>query len=185
MKNNMKHVLLFEQYVNEKVYRLTGMYASKGIIGAVMQAFKKEIERIKHEGDLVETLDQVNSAWANWAPMDGAKIIIDRVLKVVKNEEEIAFITASLNSTWELNPEFGGDGSEVIIRMHIPYDFVINVGFMDDADGSRYPRRLDGMMNSPLFNSSKDVEIMGAYDPEVGQNNIEIRDGETMMIDAK
>ena len=180
----MKHVLLFEQYVNEKIYRLTGPYAAKGIIGALMQAFKKEIERISHEGDPIETLDAVNSAWAKWAPKDGAKIIIDRVMKAVKNKEEVAFITASLNATWELNPEFG-DGVGGVMRFYIPNDFVINVGFMDDADGSRYSRKLDGMMNTPLFNSKQDVEIMGAYDPEVGQNNIEIRGRETMMADEK
>jgi hypothetical protein len=179
----MKKVKLFEQFVNEKVYRLTGPYAAKGIIGALMQAFKKEIERISHNGDPVETLDQVNAAWAKWAPKDGAKIIIDRVMKVVKDKEEVAFITASLNATWELNPEFG-DGTGGVARFYIPSDFVINVGFMDDADGSRYSRKLDGMMNSPLF-LSKDIEILGAFDEEVGQNNIEIRGRETMMVDEK
>jgi hypothetical protein len=180
----MKHVKLFEQFANEKVYRLTGMYASKGIIGALMQAFKKEIERISHNGDPVETLDEVNAAWAKWAPKDGAKIIIDRVMKAVKNKEEVAFITASLNSKWELNPEFG-DGVGGVMRFYIPNDFVINVGFMDDADGSRYSRKLDGGLNTPLFIASKDVEIMGAFDPEVGHNNVEIRGRETMMADEK
>jgi hypothetical protein len=181
----MKHVQLFEQFVNEKVYRLTGIYAAKGIVGALMQAFKKEIERISHEGDPEATLAEVNKAWAKWAPKDGAKIIIDRVLKAVRNEEEIAYITASLNTEWQLRTDLGGDGTGDVMRFSFPSDFVINVGFMDDANGSRYSRKLDGMMNSPLFNSSTDIEIMGAFDPEVGQNNIEIRSGETMMIDAK
>lgn len=180
----MKYVKLYEEFVNEKVYRLTGAYASKGIIGALMQAFKKEIERISHNGDPVETLEQVNAAWAKWAPKDGAKIIIDRVMKVVKKEEEIAFITASLNAVWELNPEFG-DGVGGVMRFYIPMDFVINVGFMDDADGSRYSRKLDGMLNTPLFNQSRDIEIMGAFDAMVGNNNVEIRGRETMMVDEK
>jgi hypothetical protein len=181
----MKYIKLYEDFVTEKVYRLTGPYAAKGTIGALMQAFKKEIERISHAGDPVATLDEVNKAWAKWAPKDGAKMIIDRVMKVVKNKEEIAFITASLNGQWELRTDLGGDGTGDVMRFSFPSDFVINVGFMDDADGSRYSRKLDGMLNTPLFSPVKDVEIVGAFDAMVGNNNIEIRGGETMMIDAK
>lgn len=181
----MKHVKLFEQFVNEKVYRLTGPYAAKGIVGALMQSFKKEIEKISHAGDPAATLAAVNDIWSKWAPKDGAKIIIDRVMKVVKDKEQIAFITASLNGQWELRTDLGGDGTGDVMRFGFPSDFVINVGFMDDADASRYSRKLDGMSNTPLFNSNKDIEIVGAFDANVGYNNIEIRGSEVMMIDNK
>ena len=181
----MKHIKLFEQFVNEKVYRLTGPYAAKGVVGVLMQAFKKEIEKISHEGDPEATLAAVNDIWSKWAPKDGAKIIIDRVTKVIKDKEEIAFITASLNIVWELRTDLGGDGTGDVMRFGFPSDFVINIGFMDDADASWYSRKLDAMTNTPIFISTRDVEIMGAFDAAVGYNNIEIRDGEVMMIDSK
>ena len=37
----MKHVQLFEQFINEKAYQLTGIYGAKGIVGKVAFAFKK------------------------------------------------------------------------------------------------------------------------------------------------
>jgi hypothetical protein len=181
----MKHIKLFEQFVNEKVYRLTGPYAAKGIVGVLMQAFKKEIERTSHEGDPEATLAEINKVWSKWAPKDGAKIVIDRVLKVVRDEEQVAFITASLNGVWELRTDMGGDGTGGAMHFGFPADFVINIGFMDDADASKYARKLDGMTNTPLFNSAKDIEIMGAFDDAVGYNNVEIRSGEVMMIDIK
>jgi hypothetical protein len=181
----MKHIKLFEQFVNEKVYRLTGPYAAKGIVGVLMQAFKKEIERTSHEGDPEATLAEINKVWSKWAPKDGAKIVIDRVLKVVKDEEQLAFITASLNGVWESRDDMGGDGTQGLMYFGFPSDFVINIGFMDDADASKYARKLDGMTNTPIFISTRDVEIMGAFDAAVGYNNIEIRSGEVMMIDIK
>ena len=41
----MKHIKLFEQFVNEKAYQMTGMYGAKGIVGKVLFAFKKEVEK--------------------------------------------------------------------------------------------------------------------------------------------
>ena len=62
----MKHVQLFEQFVNEKVYRLSGIYSSKGLVGKVMQAFKKTIEKVSYEGDQKATLAEVNKAWSSF-----------------------------------------------------------------------------------------------------------------------
>lgn len=84
----MKHIQLFEQFIEEKAYRLTGMYTSKGIIGKVMQAFKKEIEKIKYEGDAADTLKDVNDAWKDFHK-DGVKIILDEVKKAVKDMEQV------------------------------------------------------------------------------------------------
>lgn len=175
----MKNVMLFEQFVNEKVYRLSGPSSSKGIIGKLMQAFKKEIEKIKYEGDEADTLEEVNKAWAAWAPKDGAKIIIDEVVKAVKNKEEIFYIIATLNAKWEVE----SSGSQAM-RFNLPDDFVINVGFMDDANGMKYTSRLDGMLNSAIFTTDT-IEIMGTFDDEVADNNVEIRGRETMMVDNK
>lgn len=175
----MKNVLLFEQFVNEKVYRLSGPVASTGIIGKLMQAFKKEIERIKYEGDEADLLEEVNKVWAKWASKDGAKIIIDEVLKAVKKKEEIFYIIATLNAKWKVE-----SSGTYAMRFNLPDDFVINVGFMDDANGMKYARKLGGMSNSAI-STADTVELMGTFDDEVGQNNIEIRGRETMMVDDK
>lgn len=175
----MKNVLLFEQFVNEKVYRLSGPVASTGIIGKLMQAFKKEIEKIKYNGSEADLLEEVNKVWAKWASKDGAKIIIDSVVKAVKDKEEIFYITSTLNSKWEV--ESSGTNA---MRFNLPNDFVINVGFMDDVNGMKYARKLGGMSNSAIFTADS-VELMGTFDDEVGQNNIEIRGRETMMVDDK
>jgi hypothetical protein len=182
----MKHVKLFEQFVNEKAYQLTGIYGAKGIAGKVLFAFKKEIERLKYEGDSEMTLDGVNKAWTKWADKDGAKIIETEVLKQVKDKAAIAYITATLGgSSWEADTVNGlntTNSGELFIT--IPGDFVINIGFMDDADGSKFARKLDGMMN-PALSRGIETDVMGAYDPAVAGNNVEIRSGFYLSIDAK
>lgn len=179
----MKKVKLFEQFVNEKVYRMTGSYASKGIIGKMMQAFKKEIEKIKYEGDVDATLAEVNKAWMSWAPKDGAKIILSEVQKAVKDMESVVFVNASIDGEWiadEVNGLNREGSSELFISRN--GDFVINVGFADDVDGSKFSRKLTGMLNSPI---NQGTDIYGSFDAEVGGNNVEIRSGEFMSIDAK
>jgi hypothetical protein len=71
---------------------------------------------------------------------------------------------------------------ELLVR--IPSDFVINIGFADDADGSKFSRKLDGMMNDALL-SGKETAVVGEYDSQVGKNNIEIRESVFLTIDAK
>ena len=179
----MKHVKLFEQFLNEKAYRMTGTYASKGIIGKMMQAFKKEIEKIKYEGDADATLSDVNKVWMSWAPKDGAKIILSEVEKAVKDMEAVVFVNASIDGEWiadEVNGLNREGSSELFISRN--GDFVINVGFADDVDGSKFSRKLTGMLNSPI---DQGTDIYGSFDAEVGGNNVEIRDGEFMSIDAK
>ena len=179
----MKRVKLFEQFVNEKAYRMTGSYASKGIIGKMMQAFKKEIEKIKSEGDVDATLSAVNKAWMSWAPKDGAKIILSEVQKAVKDMEAVVFVNASIDGEWiadEVNGLNREGSSELFISRN--GDFVINVGFADDVDGSKFSRKLTGMLNSPI---DQGTDIYGSFDAEVGGNNVEIREGEFMSIDAK
>jgi hypothetical protein len=182
----MKHVQLFEQFVNEKAYQLTGIYGAKGIVGKVAFAFKKEVERIKYEGDSDATLEELNEIWSYWADRDGAEIIEKEVMKQVKDKEAIVYIMATLGQTlWVVDDVEGINApgkSELLVR--IPSDFVINIGFADDADGSKFSRKLDGMMNDALL-SGKETAVVGEYDKLVGQNNIEIRSSVFLTIDAK
>ena len=173
----MKYVKLFEQFTNEKVYRLTGPYASKGIIGKVMQAFKKRIERIQFEGDFEPTLAEVNKEWQKFEK-DAIKMILADVEKAVKTLDNVAYVHVDgLKKMWQKSAESGLNR-----HMSLPGDFVINVGFNDDVDGSKFSRKLDGSMNTPIFTGE---DIYGAGDDEVGYNNVEIRGRETMMLDEK
>lgn len=182
----MKHVKLFEQFVNEKVYQMTGIYGAKGILGRVLFAFKKEIERLKYEGNAETTLSDVNKVWSKWADTDGAKIIETEVLKQVRDKESIVYIMATLsNVKWVADTINGlntSDRNELFIT--IPGDFVINVGFMDDVDGSKFSRKLDGMMNDAIITGKESV-VTGTYDKLVGRNNVEIRGSMFLSIDAK
>lgn len=181
----MKHIPLFEQFINEKAYQMTGSYGAKGIIGKVLFAFKKEVEKIKYQGDADATLAELNQLWSKWADKDGAKIVEQEVMKVVKDKEAIAFITATLSpAKWiadVVNKINTPDGTELFVSLNS--DFVINVGFADDVDASKFERKLDGMTNTPVFNSA--VDIVGDSEIEVGYNNVEIRKGFFLVIDAK
>ena len=52
----MKSIPTFKQFLNEKAYRMTGIYAAKGLVGKIMQAFKQEIAKVMiiHSGIAVE-----------------------------------------------------------------------------------------------------------------------------------
>ena len=179
----MKNIKTFEAFVSEKSYRMTGIYSAKGLVGKVMQAFKKEIAGVKYEGDAEATLEEINKEWAKFQK-NAEKIILDDVENGAKTMDSVVFVTANLGDGFKID-ETNGLNSEGSGELFIGYDLVINVGFMDDVDGSRLYKKIDktGMMNAPLANSA-DV-IYGDYDPEVGDNNLEIRDSEYMSIDAK
>ena len=180
----MKTIPTFEQFLNEKAYRLTGMYASKGLIGRVMQAFKKEIEKIQYEGDAAGTLIEVNKAWKKFQKT-AEKIIMDQVEKGAKSLDSVLYVTANFSDEWiadEINGLNSDDGSGAL---YIAYnEMVINVGFNEDVIGRKLFKKIDktGMMNSPIA-SSKDA-IYGDYDPAAGENNLEIRDAEYIQINA-
>ena len=178
----MKHVQLFEQFVNEKVYRMTGIYSSKGLVGKVMQAFKKTIEKVSYEGDQKATLVEVNKAWAKFQK-DAEKIILDAVEKGAKSMDSVLFVTANLDEGFHIDEinKLNREGSN---ELFVGYELVINVGFMDDVDGSKLYKKIDktGMMNSPI--ASKKDTIYGTM-ASVGNNNLEIRDNEFMSIDSK
>jgi hypothetical protein len=184
----MKPLQTYKQFLNEKAYRMTGIYAAKGIVGKVMQAFKQEIAKVKYEGDSVATLKEVNKEWAKFQKT-AEKIILDAVEKGAKDMKSVLFITANLVEEWkadEINGLNKADGSGPLYISYAKYnEMVINVGFPDDVNGNKLYKKIDktGMMNSPLANS-KDV-IYGGYDSQVGNNNLEIRDAEYIQIDAK
>ena len=79
----MKPLQTYKQFLNEKAYRMTGIYAAKGIVGKVMQAFKQEIAKVKYEGDSAATLKEVNKEWAKFQKT-AEKIILDAVEKELK-----------------------------------------------------------------------------------------------------
>jgi nucleoside diphosphate kinase len=181
----MKHVKLYEQFVAEKVYRLTGIYASKGIIGKVMQAFKKQIEGVKFEGNAEDTLKEINDTWEDFKK-DAIKIILADVDKAVKDIEEVFYVHVTGlagTGTWVLDTvnNLNREGADTIY-ICLDKEFVINVGFMDDADASKYSRKLGGSTNTAIASGE---DIHGTFDAEIGYNNIEIRGNEFMNIDAK
>jgi hypothetical protein len=53
---------------------------------------------------------------------------------------------------------------------------------MDDADGSKYSKKLGGMLNTAIEGGE---DIYGGYDAQIGENNVEIRGSEIMQIDQK
>lgn len=180
----MKNIPTFEQFVNEKVYRLSGYYSSKGLVGKVMQAFKKQIERISYEGDVEGTVEEVNKIWDKFQD-DAKKMILDQVEKAVRDMDNVLYVTMA-PSKWIADEVNGlnGEGQSSLYISLADGDFVINVGFMDDVDANKYSRKFDknSYTNSAIA-SDKDV-IYGNLSP-VGDNNLELRDGEVMQIDAK
>jgi hypothetical protein len=182
----MKHIKLYEEFVNEKAYQMTGTFGAKGIAGKVLFAFKKEVERVKFEGDQEKTLEDINKVWSKWADKDGAKIIEQEVMKQVKDKEAVVYIIATLGATEWIADDINGINSpgraELLVRY--PSDFIINVGFADDVDANRYSRKLDGMQNDALI-SGAETAVVGDFDSQVGPNNIEIRASLLLTIDAK
>ena len=181
----MKRIPTFEQFVNEKAYRLSGFYASKGLIGKVMQTFKKQIERTSFEGDREGTLEDINKEWEKFQKT-AQKIVLDQVEKAVKDMDQVLFVTLD-PSTWIVDEVNGlnQDGRTDKVYISLDGDFVINVGFMDDVDSSKFKRKLDkeASNNTPLADPAN--TIYGTYDSAVGNNNLEMRDNEIMEIDAK
>jgi hypothetical protein len=179
----MKIIPTFEQFVNEKSYRMTGMYAAKGLVGKVMQAFRQEIKTVKYEGINVVTQEEVNKEWAKFEDT-AKKIILDQVEKGAGGMDGILFVTANLFNGFAID-EVNGLNSEGSDTLYLSYELVINVGFMDDVNGSKFKRKIDktGMMNIPL--ATKRDLIYGEYDESVGNNNLEIRDTELIQIDGK
>ena len=177
----MNHVKLFEQFVNEKAYQLTGNYGAKGIAGKVLFAFKKEVERVKYLGDIDATLNDINNVWSKWADKEGAKIIETEVLKQV-DRESIVYIVATLGKKLWIEADIKGLPGKIWCR--IPSDFVINVGFADDVDASKFARKLGGMTNDALITGSE-TNVLGTYNAQVYRNNVEIRDNLFLLFDAK
>jgi len=179
----MKHVKLFEAFLNEKSYRMTGIYGAKDLVGKIMQAFKQEIKTVKYEGINIVTQEEVNKEWAKFEDT-AKKIILDQVEKGAGGMDGILFVTANLFNGFAIDA-VNGLNSEDSDTLYLSYEVVINVGFMDDVNGSKFKRKIDkiGMMNSPL--AGKRDLIYGEYDASVGNNNLEIRDTEVIQIDKK
>ena len=179
----MKTIPTFEQFLNEKSYRMTGIYSAKGLVGKVMQAFKQEIAKVKYEGINIVTQEEVNDEWAKFED-EAKKIILDQVEKGAGSMDGILYVTANLFNGFAID-EVNGLNSEGSDTLYLGYEVVINVGFMDDFNGKKVYKKIDktGMMNSPLA-SKRDV-IYGEYDSAVGNNNLEIRDSEYIQIDGK
>ena len=180
----MKKIPTFEQFVNEKSYRMTGIYGSKGLIGKVMQAFKQEIKTVKYEGINVVTQEEVNKEWAKFEDK-AKKIILDQVEKGAGGMDGILYVTANLFNGFAIDEVNGLNDIDPDNILYLSYEVVINVGFMDDFNGKKVARKIDktGMMNSPL--SYEKELIYGEYDASVGNNNLEIRDTEFIQIDGK
>jgi hypothetical protein len=174
------------QPVSEKVYQMTGSYGAKGIAGKVLFAFKKQIERIKYEGDEAATLEDINKVWSKWADKDGAKIIEQEVLKQIKDKESVVYIMATLAGKEWMADDVNGINApgrpELLVRY--PSDFVINIGFADDVDAGKFTRKLEGMQNSAVIDKTH-TTVLGQFDEEILDNNIEIRAQLLLTIDAK
>ncbi len=180
----MKRIPTFEQFLNEKAYRLSGYYSQKGFLGKIMQAFKKQIEGVKYEGDAEATVEDVNKIWDKFQD-EAKKMVLAQVEKAVKDMDNVLYVTMT-PSKWiadEVNGLNQEGGSSLYISLE-DGDFVINVGFMDDVDAGKYKRKFDkeSYQNSAIA-SDEDV-IYGNLSP-VGDNNLELRGGEVMQIDAK
>jgi len=179
----MKHVKLFEAFVNEKAYRMTGPYSAKGIVGKVLQSFKKQIERVQYNGDADDTLKEVNKEWEKFFE-SATDIILEEVEKAVKSMDGVLFVSATLTKEWtaDVINKLNREGSDTL---HIsPGEIVINVGFMDDVNAQKYSRKLGGMTNAPT-ESNGSVDLHGSFDMSVGDNNVEIRATEVIQIDSK
>lgn len=182
----MKYIQLFEQFVNEKAYQMTGIYGAKGIPGKVLFAFKKEVEKIKFEGDAEVTLDDLNAEWKKFVKKSAEDIILRELYHSIKNFKDVVlFVNVNLGDEWV---------SDTVNRLNRPgaselyvcyeNDFVINIGFYDDADGSKFSKKVGGMMNTPLLLKGSS-DIYGKFDSQVDGNNIEIRTSLFLTIDAK
>ena len=179
----MKHVQLFEQFLNEKGYAMTGRFGSKGIAGKVQQAFKKQVEKMKWEGNNEEFLTAINTEWSKFQK-DADKMITDIVMSAAK--EGVEYVTCNY-PMWivdEVNGINRDGGRELYISG--ASDFVINVGFADDVDAGNYTRKIDkdNAMQNPAIISGDDTVIYGSVF-DTGANNLEIRSKMFLSFDAK
>lgn len=182
----MKHIQLFEEFVNEKAYQMTSIYGAKGIAGKVLFAFKKEVEKIKFEGDAEVTLDELNSEWKKFVKKSAEDIILRELYNAIKDFKNVVlFVNVNLADEWEADTvnRLNHPGASQLYASYAN-DFVINIGFYDDADGSKFAKKVGGMMNTPipLVGSS---DIYGTFDSHVQGNNIEIRSSLFLTIDEK
>jgi hypothetical protein len=168
---------------NVKAYQLTGAYGSKGIAGKVLFEFKKEVEKLNLPLDLNKALNEINTLWNKWSISEGAKIIENEVVKVVKNTSDIEFITATLNQfKWEADTvnNLNNQGIKNKLWIRIPGDFVINVGF-NNVDASNFSKKLGGMKNDPI--NINQTDVLGKY-KNVGRNNVEIRESLFLLLEV-
>jgi hypothetical protein len=166
-----------------KAYQLTGAYGSKGIAGKVLFEFKKEVEKLNLPLDLNKALNEINTLWNKWSISEGAKIIENEVVKVVKNTSDIEFITATLNQfKWEADTvnNLNNQGIKNKLWIRIPGDFVINVGF-NNVDASNFSKKLGGMKNDPI--NINQTDVLGKY-KNVGRNNVEIRESLFLLLEV-
>lgn len=168
-----------------KVYQLTGTYGAIGIPGKVLYGFKKEIDKLDLKGTTNDMLNQINTLWNKWSVSDGSKIIENEVIKVVKNNSDIEYITATLNQVkWEADTINRLNSANVKDRLYvrIPSDFVINIGFNQAGDASKFYKKLGGITNPPI--NYNQTEFFGNY-KNVGRNNVEIRESLFLLIEIK
>jgi hypothetical protein len=172
-----------ENNMHVKAYQLTGAYGSKGIAGKVLFEFKKEVEKLNLPLDLNKALNEINTLWNKWSISEGAKIIENEVVKVVKNTSDIEFITATLNQfKWEADAvnNLNNQGIKNKLWIRIPGDFVINVGF-NNVDASNFSKKLGGMKNDPI--NINQTDVLGKY-KNVGRNNVEIRESLFLLLEV-
>jgi hypothetical protein len=174
-----------QSYVNEKAYQLTGRFGAKGIPGKVLFAFKKEIEKIKWSGNDEETLAEINRLWKSWADTQGAKILDSEIQKVVKFENNIVYVVATL-SNYEWVKDTVNDLNDRQTRelfVCLGTGFQISVGFFDDVNSAKYSKKLGGYNNSCLY-TTKHTDVYGKF-IDVGDNNIEITESLFLVLDHK
>lgn len=180
----MKHVKLFEQFLNEKVNRLSRPYTAKSrLVGQIMDAFKKKIEGIKYDGDIDTTLAEVNKAWDKFKPT-AHKIVLDQVEKATKGEG-VAYVTVSMlpwvadkiNKIKRENPP--------VLYISLQQSMSINIGFMKPLDARKFILKIDSYLWPNIATVNPNDTIMGTFDEKVGYNNLELYDNEIMQIDGK
>ena len=185
----MKKLTAFDQFiqektsgrseVNEKVFRLSAPYSAKGLVGKIMQGFKKTIAKFNYEGDDAGLFKDVNKAWDKFKPT-AHKLVLAQVKKATKNMDGVAFVSFKASAWTKADDLSKSDGESINIKSG---EVVINVGFADDADAGKSKRKFDkeAMQNSPIVDA-KDL-IYGEYSGSVGDNNLELRGSEVMLVE--
>ncbi len=180
----MKHIKLFEEYIEESVFRMSGIYTAKGLVGQVMQEFKEEIKSIRYDDSMKETLDEINKAWNSFTK-EAEGIIIDEVMKTVKKKEEVVYINVKgLEEEWEVDRELGFNPLKNTYNPYNLYvrlpEFVIDIGFADVGGRMKYRKKLEVGSWSPKRTPSG-RDIYGSLNSEAS-SNIEIKGIEVLVI---